>query len=109
MYVYRYCNNCHKIVSLPDGSFYAYYNPGTKKYKSYFVCSRCEKHSVNRMPGSLTKDELEKLFRSFQIIKDRSDYNLSTLYPIYWLIYKGTDYITTYGTDNEEDFFQIKR
>lgn len=109
MTIYKYCQSCKRIVPLSDGSFYTCYNPGTGKHESYFICSRCGKHSKNRMPEALTREELEKLFRNFQIIKDRSEQNLSSLYPIYWLIYRDDSYVTTYGTDDEICFFHVIR
>lgn len=107
MYIHRYCQICERIVPLSDGSFYTRYDQQTREHQGYFICSYCNKHSENRMPAALSRKELEKLFRNFQILKDRSAYNQSTLYNIYWCIYKNDHYVTTYGTDDENSFFHV--
>ena len=109
MTIYKYCQNCKKIVSLRNRDLYSRYNHITSKQEAWFICSRCNRHAESKMPEAISRDEFKALFRYFQIIKDHSERNQSTLYPIYWHIFKDSDWITTYGTDDEICFFYVRR
>ncbi len=61
------------------------------------------------MPEALTREDMVAIFNGFQIIKDHSEQNMSSLYPIYWHIFRDSDWITTYGTDDENSFFHVRR
>jgi len=60
-----------------------------------------------KQPEYFTNEELQKAFKDCRFIKDSKESNISTLYPIYWHIWKNDYYVYSYGTDNEQDFWRV--
>jgi len=61
------------------------------------------------MAKKMAKNHLsiKEISKFSDVVKDRSERNLSTLYPIYYHIFKNNRLVASYGTDNEVDFWRV--
>lgn len=105
--IYRYCSGCNKVVELSEKNFHSVFSRVTEQRETYFFCRFCQVMVPCRQPEYFTRRELESAFKGCHIIKDNKESNISTLYPLYYHIWKNNDYVYSYGTGDEQNFWKV--
>lgn len=105
--IYRYCYGCNRVREVSERNLHSVFSQVTERIENYFFCRSCGKMIPMKQPEYFTRHELLRAFKSCKIIKDNKESNISTLYPIYWHISKNDDYVYSYGTENEQDFWKV--
>ncbi len=104
---YHYCPGCNKVREVSERNSHSVFSQVTERIENYFFCKVCGKMIPMKQPVYFTRHKLLMAFKDCKIIKDSKESNISTLYPIYWHIWKNDDYVYSYGTGDEQNFWKV--